>query len=178
MFSRIFYAVSAACISLPILISPSITAAEPKESASPEYMPAIRQELLRLGIEADCKDSVRTCVYKEKLDNDGPTFDVVLRYSPKTDTVYICIERFLPLADTEGPTSEIARRLLALNNEMVTAKFEWDRSQDAIRLSVVLNTDSNFDRRAFRSQILGLRAVANRLWPELSKLSSGSVSEP
>ena len=74
------------------------------------------------------------------------------------------------LEDAQSPPEPLALRLLELNREMVAAKFEWDRTRSTIRLSVVLNTDSNFDRRAFRSLIEGLKGLAQNLWPELSQL--------
>jgi hypothetical protein len=85
--------------------------------------------------------------------------------------VYLSIERFIVLGEAQSPSLPLALRLLELNREMVTAKFEWDRPTSAIRLSVVLNTDSNFDRRAFRSLIVGLSGLAKKLWPELNQLA-------
>jgi hypothetical protein len=61
---------------------------------------------------------------------------------------------------------------------MVTAKFEWDRASRSIRLSATINTDSNFDRRAFRSQLKGLRALAEQLLPELEGTSAPATAPP
>ena len=67
----------------------------------------------------------------------------------------------------EGPGLELARLLLAYNRHMVTSKLEWGESTATIRISVVLNTDSNFDRKAFRSQLLGVLSNARRIRPAL-----------
>jgi len=149
---------------------PSIALPETEDDA-PDYLPAIRQELARLDIDANCDEATGTCFFTRKLGADGRAFDFGIRYCRTTETVYVYIERFLDLPSAEGPSIELARRLLELNRRMVTAKLEWDRPTNAIRLSVVLNTDSNFDRRAFRSQLKGLFANAERLWPELESLS-------
>ncbi|MBW2278583.1 MAG: hypothetical protein JRF63_13910, partial [Deltaproteobacteria bacterium] len=140
-------------------------------------MPAIRQELARLDLDANCDETTSTCFFTRKLGTGGRSFDFGIRYCRTTETVYVYIERFLALPSTDGPTIELARRLLELNRRMVTAKLEWDRPTNSIWLSVVINTDSNFDRRAFRSQLKGLFANAGRLWPELDSLTRPSTSQ-
>lgn len=157
------------------LLFPAIASAG--DSDAPDYMPAIRQELARLNVEANCDDATGTCFFTRKLGDDGRTLDVGIRYCRITDTVYVYIERFLVLSSPAGPSTELARRLLDLNRRMVTAKLEWDRPTNSIRLSVVINTDSNFDRRAFRSQLLGLWANAERLWPELDPLTRPAAGQ-
>jgi hypothetical protein len=148
-----------------------IAAGAPAADDAPDYMPAIRQELARLDIEADCDDAQGTCFFVRKLGDEGRPFDVGLRYCRVTDTIYVYIDRFVALPSAEGPSLDLARRLLELNRRMVTAKLEWDRPTSSIRLSVVVNTDSNFDRRAFRSQLTGLWANAEQLLPELVSLA-------
>ena len=49
-------------------------------------------------------------------------------------------------------------------------KFEWDPTDGEVRLAMVLNTDSNFDRRAFRSTVRALAALADRHYGELNRL--------
>jgi hypothetical protein len=90
-----------------------------------------------------------------------------IRDSRSTDTVYICFERLLVFDDGTPLSASLALKLLGLNREMVTAKFEWDADKRAIRLSTSLNTDSNFDRRAFRSQIKGILTIARKIGPTL-----------
>jgi hypothetical protein len=77
----------------------------------------------------------------------------------------------LKLESESGPSKAFALKLLSLNSEMVTAKFEWNQTENAVRLSTTLNTDSNLDRRAFRSQIMGLLEVAEKLLPNLQELA-------
>ncbi len=136
-------------------------------------MPAIRQELARLDIEVRCDDATATCACTKTLGDKTRTYTVVVRYSRNTDTIYIYIDKFIGLTDA-GPSADLARRLLELNREMVTAKFEWDRASTSIRLSATINTDSNFDRRAFRSQLQGLWSIAEKLWPSLNALGEDS----
>lgn len=159
------------------LLLPITAAAGDGDRDEPDYMPAIRQELARLNVEANCDDATGTCFFTRQIGDGGRTFDVGIRYCRVTDTVYVYIERFLVLPSPAGPSAELARRLLELNRRMVTAKLEWDRPTNSIRLSVVINTDSNFDRRAFRSQLLGLWANAERLWPELDPLTRPAAGQ-
>ena len=159
-----------------LLIAASFTALaeEAEEAPGSDYMPAIRQELARLEVKAVCDDALGTCRFNNTIEPEGPTFEILIRYSQKTDTIYICIENYLHFADGKEPSVELARKLLELNREMVTAKFEWDRASGYIRLSTTVNTDSNFDRRAFRSQIKGIIAAAKRLWPVVSDRKDSS----
>jgi len=143
----------------------------PDGGGDPDYMPAIRQELARLNVSANCDETTGTCFFTRSVGAAERPFDFAIRYCRTTETVYVYIERFLELASPDGPSLELARRLLELNRRMVTAKLEWDRPTNSIRLSVVINTDSNFDRRAFRSQLKGLFANAERLLPELEPLA-------
>ena len=46
-----------------------------------------------------------------------------------------------------------------------------------VRLSAVLNTDSNFDRRAFRGVIRSLIRLADRYAPEVGQLTGAPVGE-
>lgn len=160
-----------AIVLLVAALAPRLSDAGPDEPAAADYMPAIRQELARLDVTANCDDATGTCFFTRKLGADGRTFEFGIRYCRTTETVYVYIDRFLELESPDGPSAELARRLLELNRRMVTAKLEWDRPTNSIRLSVVINTDSNFDRRAFRSQLKGLIANAERLWPELAALA-------
>ena len=152
-------------LSLMILTASLTVAAQ--GISDPGYMTAIRQEIARLNINAVCDDRAGTCVFPTTLGEQGPTLDVTIRISSATHTVYIYIERFMEIGTPEGPGLELARLLLACNRQMVTSKLEWDESTATIRISVVLNTDSNFDRKAFRSQLLGMLSNARRIRPAL-----------
>lgn len=136
------------------------------------YFRVIRQELARLEIDARCNETTASCAFTRTVANSERRLDLFIKYSVKTDTVYIYIDNFVQLVSRDGPSTDLARRLLELNREMVTAKFEWDRGTNTVRLSVTLNTDSNLDRRAFRSQLLGLISLAKKIWPELSEVET------
>ena len=149
-----------------MILSASLTVAA-RDIFDPGYMIAIRQEIARLNIDAVCDDRAGTCVFATTLGEEGPTLDVTIRLSFATHTVYIYIERFIEIDTPKGPGLELARLLLAYNRQMVTSKLEWDESTATIRISVVLNTDSNFDRKAFRSQLLGMLSNARRIRPAI-----------
>jgi hypothetical protein len=144
--------------------------AEPK--APPRYLDAVRQELARLGADAACETDTGVCAFRRRLAGLGIDMDATVTCSDRTNTVYVAIPRFLPLDSRDGPPLALARRLLELNRRLVTAKLEWDPLAATIRLSTVLGTDSSFDRKAFRSQLLALFAAAERLLPELEALAA------
>lgn len=146
---------------------------QPVEPAT-SYLTAIKQELARLDLEARCDPLAETCVFQRALVKGDAPHEVVVRYSRRTSTVYVYIDRLVEIDDPEGPGLPLARRLLDLNRSLVTGKLEWDRLTRSIRLSVVVNTDSNFDRKAFRSQIIGLWTSAARILPELRRLATGA----
>ncbi len=149
-----------------MILTASLTVAA-RDISEPGYMTAIRQEIARLNIDAVCDDRAGTCVFATTIGEEGSTLDVTIRLGSATHTVYIYIERFMEIDTPKGPGLELARLLLAYNRQMVTSKLEWDESTATIRISVVLNTDSNFDRKAFRSQLLGMLSNARRIRPAL-----------
>ena len=158
-----------AAVVLAIAIAP--LAARAGDDAG-DYTPVMRQELARLGIEARCDEKLSTCFFEHSFDDGAKPVEVTVHYSESTNTIYIFIERFLVLEGSGGPSLELAQKLLELNRQMVTAKLEWDRTSGTIRISTVLNTDSNFDRKAFRSQLKGLMSNAEALKPILAELAA------
>ena len=88
-------------------------------------------------------------------------------YSDDSDTVYVYVEHYLMLPPEAPQTTATLRRLMELNWELLVGKFEWNPRTGEVRLSAVLNTDSNFDRRAFRSIVHALDSVAARYYREL-----------
>jgi len=158
-------------IATAVLLSFAIGArAEPKHP--PRYLDAVRQELARLGVDAACEPDAGACSFRWRLTGLGVDLDATVACSDKTNTVYVAIPRFLALAGSEGPPVALAHRLLELNRRLVTTKLEWDALAGSIRLTTVLSTDSNFDRKAFRSQVLALFAAAERILPELEVLAA------
>ena len=144
-------------------------------SPAPDYLPAIQQELTRLGLTPTCNASFAKCSVLTEQDKNIPSLDLTVRYSKDTDTVYIGLNRFIIFENAIPPA--IATQLLRLNHEMVTAKFSWNSDTLAIELSASINTDSNFDRRAFRSQVTGLLEIAKKVHPMLVALQGKEVPD-
>jgi len=88
-------------------------------------------------------------------------------YSDETDTVYVYLERYAMLPPDDPHSAALLRRMMELNWQLLVGKLEWSARSGEVRLSAVLNTDSNFDRRALRSIVLALGATANRYRGEL-----------
>ena len=60
---------------------------------------------------------------------------------------------------------------MELNWELLIGKFEWNPRTGEVRLGATFNTDSNFDRRAFRSIVRALDTIAARYAAELRDLT-------
>jgi hypothetical protein len=145
----------------------------------PRYLETMRSELEQMRIEGfTCAaiDAQRAnCEFTQVGTISHREFRVRLAYSDRTDTIYAYVERYL-VAPQDGPrTDALLRRLMELNWQMLLGKFEWDPTFGEVRLAMVLNTDSNFDRRAFRSSIRGLIEIADRYWTELDRMQQAAA---
>ena len=145
------------------------------EAPPPRYARAIEEELSAMGIDARCElraDRRQHCSYSRAATTKGLKLDVEAVYSDESDTVYVYVARYLVLPPDAPGTQTVLRRLMELNWELLLGKFEWNPRSGEVRLSAMLSTDSNFDRRAFRSLLHGLEGLATRHEPELRGLSS------
>ena len=130
----------------------------------PRYLPAVRQELERLDLEPDCRPLGRPraeCVLRV----DDREVRVVISEVSETVTVAV-----LDLAQWDPNAADLGAKLRLLHElawELPGAKLEWDPRTGAVRLSAVLHTDTNFDRRAFRVVVRELAATARRVAPRL-----------
>lgn len=146
----------------------------------PRYLEAMRHELTAMGVRgATCEptDAERArCTFTARGISTGREFTVHLVYSDRTDTIYVYVERYL-VAPADGQTTPaLLRRLMELNWTLLLGKLEWDSTDGEVRLAMILNTDSNFDRRAFRSAIRGIGQLADRYWGELDRIVRGQAT--
>lgn len=141
----------------------------------PRYLDAMRNELRAMGIaDAACEaiDSQRAhCRLTQTGASTNRDYEVHLNYSDVTDTIYVYVDRYLVATGDGAHTDVVMRRLMELNWTMLLGKFEWDPTDGEVRLAMILNTDSNFDRRAFRSTVRALTALADRHYGELNRLN-------
>jgi hypothetical protein len=164
----------AAAIAVALSFAAGAVPASP--SAAPRYLEPVRQELARLGYAAACEPDKGVCSFRVELEGLGTEVEAIAALNDATNTVYVAIPRFLPISLRDGPPLALARRLLDLNRRLVSSKLEWDALSGSVRLSTVLATDSQFDRKAFRSQVRALFAAAARLLPELEAIEGGGGS--
>lgn len=138
----------------------------------PRYAAAIEEALVQLDIDVRCATEGaqrQHCRGTRKAQaGDEPTLHS--EYSDETDTVYLYLERYLMVRSDSPHCAALLRRLLELNWDLLIGKFEWNARTGEVRLAAVMNTDSNFDRRAFRSTVRALYAVAARHRAELQAL--------
>lgn len=149
----------------------------PPAASEPRYLPAIRAELEAMRIPADCETVSPTranCVFRQSGRTSAREFTIHAEYSDETDTIYFYVERYLVVRADTPNTTRVLRRLMELNWNLLVGKLEWDSQSGEVRLAMVLNTDSNFDRRAFRSMVRGMTLIADRYWSELDRLNSAA----
>ena len=149
-------------------------AVEEVPAGQPRYLTAMRTELQALGVDGACAadDPQRAhCDVRLQGETSHRTFNVRMVYSDATDTVYFYIDNYLT-APADAPTTDaLLRHLMELNWRMLTGKFEWDASNGDVRIAMIMNTDSNFDRRSFRSILRAIQEQADRLYAELTRIA-------
>lgn len=139
----------------------------------PRYAAAVEEALLQLDLDVRCANEGaqrQHCRGSRKAPGgDEPLLHS--EYSDESDTVYVYLERYLVVPSDDPRSAALLRRLMELNWELLIGKFEWNARTGEVRLAAVVNTDSNFDRRAFRSTVRALYAVAARHRAELQALT-------
>jgi len=149
------------------------------EEGQPRYLEAMERELRGMrvrGASCEAADAQRArCEFAARGITTGREFPVRVFYSDRTDTIYVYIERFLEVPADGQTTGAVLRRLMELNWTLLLGKFEWNSTDGEVRLAMIVNTDSNFDRRAFRSAIRAIGQVADRYYNELDRLVRGQA---
>ncbi len=144
-------------------------------AASPRYLQAMERELRALDLDPLCTaESAAHARCEVRVGAAGAELALQLVYSDETDTIYAYVPALLVALPDAASTPALLRRLAELNWELLLGKLEWNATSGEVRLSMVLTTDSNFDRRAFRSMVRNLARLADRLGPELRRISEPS----
>lgn len=149
-------------------------ATERVAEGQPRYLAAMREELSAMnirGAECEALDSQRAqCRFTLRGISTAREFTVHAVYSDRTDTIYLYVDRFLVVPADAPSSGPVLARLMELNWAFLLGKLEWDSTDGEVRLAMILNTDSNFDRRAFRSSVRSIGQLADRYWGELDRL--------
>lgn len=149
-------------------------AVTPVPEGQPRYLAAMRDELTAMGVaDAACEATDAQRAHCRLSQHGGSTdreYEVNLAYSDVSDSIYIYVDRYLVAPSDGAHTDVLLRRLMELNWTMLLGKFEWDPTDGEVRLAMVINTDSNFDRRAFRSAVRAVGSLADRYYGELNRL--------
>jgi hypothetical protein len=148
--------------------------AQDQTPVSPRYLEAMETELEALRIPHECVASSETnaeCTFRHRGATSQREFEVRLRYSDDTDTIYFYVPRYLIATPEAAGISTVMQRLMEINWELLVGKLEWDRRDGEVRLSITMNTDSNFDRRSFRSIARAIGPLADRYADELERLT-------
>jgi hypothetical protein len=166
----------------------SASAGDVSAQAQPRYLAQMQAELQVMGLAPQCAPTSATvgaCSFRGQAPGpDGRTanptarrFLVAMTYDDGSDTIYVYVERYAALRADAANVAQVSRRLLEINWETLSAKMEWSASSGEVRLSALLHTDSNFDRRAFRSVVRSVLRVADRYAAELSQLTGAAIGE-
>jgi len=148
-------------------------------TAPPRYLQAIERELRALELDPLCTaESAAHGRCEVRVGVAGAELALQLVYSDETDTIYAYVPALLVALPDAASTPALLRRLAELNWELLVGKLEWNAASGEVRLSMVLHTDSNFDRRALRSMVRNLARLAERLGPELRRISAPTPSAP
>ena len=158
---------------LSLLCSLLAARASAQPGAETRYGAALESELEALGLHPQCaarSNSAFDCSYAARSSLERSDLTAHAHYDDTTDTVYLYVV-LLTNADTDRALPALLRRTMELNWEMLGAKLEWSAASGELRLSSVLQTDSNFDRRALRSLVRALDRLSLRYYAELSGLA-------
>lgn len=151
------------------------TAVAQQQPPAPRYLQAMQAELEAMSIPATCEAEAATrarCTYQHRGRVSQRELTIHLVYSDETDTIYIYVERYLEAPPDAATTPAVLRRLMELNWQMLAGKFEWDAASGEVRVAMLIHTDSNFDRRSFRSVIRTIGPLADRYAGELGRLAA------
>ncbi|MEI8257434.1 MAG: YbjN domain-containing protein [Deltaproteobacteria bacterium] len=168
--------------------APPAAAANPASaSAQPRYLTQMQAELQAMGLSPQCASAngqAGSCTTRASLPapaaNGQPSnrrFVLSLQYDDNSDTIYVYVDHYASVRADAPSAPQVFRRLLEMNWEMLVARFEWSSASGEIRLSAVMNTDSNFDRRAFRGVVRSVLRLADRYADDLAGLTGNPVGD-
>ncbi len=167
--------------------TPPAPPTNPAAAAQPRYLTQMQAELQAMGLSPQCASAnaqAGSCTTRASAPpaaaNGQPSnrrFVLSLQYDDNSDTVYVYVDHYASVRADAANALQVFRRLLEMNWEMLIARFEWSSASGEIRLSAVLNTDSNFDRRAFRGVVRSVLRLADRYADDLAALTGNPVGD-
>ena len=159
----------------PLLALTSVGFAQPADDAAetpdePRYLRAVRHELERMGVDAECEAEGRAraeCTFTHTATEPAGRWAVRMVVSDRSHSVYLAVLDLARVAPNDERTGGRLRLLAELNWAHTGTHLDWDPRTGAVRLSAIQRTDTNFDRRAFRVLLRLLLSRAERLAPQL-----------
>jgi hypothetical protein len=151
----------------PVLFAVALLWSGPGYANSvPRYMAAVKQEIVRMGFPLECRDSEGICTIAATAPQSETATEMTIpmpiqiAVDDTSSTIRMLITSSYSASDLSG---EEAKRLLTLNHQLMTAKISLDGKTGTLTLSSVVNTDSNFDRKTFRSVLKGFIQISRDL---------------
>ena len=163
-----------------VMIACALAAASEVRAQAPggRYAQALEAELSALGLSARCSApsaSAYDCTFPARSALDKQDLTAHAHYDDTTDTVYAYVT-LLSIPANSPALPGVLRRAMELNWELLAAKLEWNAQTGELRISGLLHTDSNFDRRALRALVRALDRTIVRHYLQLSSLAAESGS--
>lgn len=155
-------------------------------SSQPRYLTQMQAELQAMGLAPQCSSTnaqAGSCTTRASApasaNGQASTrrFVLSLQYDDNSDTIYVYVDHYASIRADASTAPQVFRRLLEMNWEMLAGRFEWSAASGEIRLSASINTDSNFDRRAFRGVVRSLLRLADRYADEVARITGNPVGE-
>jgi hypothetical protein len=131
------------------------------------YMNAIQEELDALGLRPQCQTQQGRCTYEIDSTEARTIIPFVVQYDGRANTLLVTTDRYVTAGSDNPRTDRLLQQLMELNWQQLVPMYQWNAADGKVRLAGALNTDSNLDRRAFRSVVQAVNRVAQRNFREL-----------
>jgi len=141
------------------------------------FAEAMQEQIEAIGGQPTCDTDAGRCRYQHH-DSDGQRYEIQLWYGEPSRTIYIFVNHFATAETTNAATPVVVRHLAAINRTLGVARFEWNEADGEIRLSTVMNVDTNFDEHALRNLLRFVQDTAVRFRPQVARLLENHENAP
>ncbi len=152
--------------------------AQEEGNPAPRYLNAVRAELSALRLNPHCEvrpGQSAICEFRF-LEASGEAEQIgYVAISDEAHSVYVYLPN-LATAETDDPaTPQVLQSLMSLNWRLVGSKLEWNEASGEVRISALVHTHTNFDRRAFRVLVRHLLGESRRVSREIDRIQTSNL---
>lgn len=135
-----------------------------------EFVAAMSAEIREVEGRPVCDETAGRCFYHFRGD-EGRVHEIQLWFGETSRTIYVFVNHFASAPQNADASTVVLRHLAALNRVLEIARFEWNPADGEVRLSTVMNVDTNFDRFALRGLLRLIQSAAERYAPMIAELT-------